>query len=58
MDVYFSGQIPEGQHVVEVKMDDSVRQDGFDYTFKQEIDIAPAKILLLGFESEKGFAIK
>ena len=58
VDVYFSGQIPAGQHLVEVKMEDSVRKDGFDYTFKQEIDIQPAKILLLGFESGKGFVVK
>ena len=58
VDVYFSGQIPAGQHVVEVKMEDNIRQDGFDYTFKQEIDIEPAKVLLLGFESGKGFVVK
>ena len=58
VDVYFSGQIPAGQHLVEVKMEDNIRQDGFDYTFRQEIDIEPGKILLLGFESEKGFVIK
>ena len=58
VDVYFSGQIPAGKHVVEVKMEDNVRQDGFDYTFEQEIDIEPAKILLLGFNSDKGFVVK
>lgn len=58
VDVYFSGRIPAGEHVVEIKMDDSVRQDGFNHSFKQSIEIEPGTILLLGFDSEKGFVVK
>jgi len=58
VDLYFSGKIPAGKHAVEVKMDDSVRQEGFNYTFKQDIEIEPGTILLLGFDSEKGFVVK
>ena len=58
VDIYFSRNIPAGEHVVEVKMDDSIRQDGFDYTFKQDIEIEPGKILLLGFKSGEGFVVE
>ena len=58
VDIYFSGRIPAGKHAVEVKMDDSVRQDGFNYSFKQDIEIEPGTILLLGFDSEKGFVVE
>lgn len=58
VNVYYSGRIPAGNHHVEIKMDDSVREDGFNHTFEQEININPAHILLVNFDSQKGFVIK
>jgi len=58
VNVYFSGKIPAGSHHFEIRMDDSVRKEGFDYTFEQDINIKPAQILLVNFDSQKGFVIQ
>ncbi len=58
VNVYFSGKIPAGSHHFEIRMDDSVRKEGFDYTFEQDINIKPAQILLVNFDSNKGFVIQ
>lgn len=58
VDIYFSKKIPAGQHLLEIKMDDSVRKPGFDYTFKQMVDIKPTHILLVEFDSLTGFVLK
>jgi len=58
VNVYFSGKIPAGNHRVEIKMDDSVRKEGFNHTFEQDINIKPAQILLVNFDSQKGFVIQ
>lgn len=58
VNIYYSHKIPAGKHHFEIKMDDSVRSEGFNYAFEQSIDISPSKILLFGFESEKGFFVK
>jgi len=58
VDVYFSGRIPAGSHQFEIKMDDSIRQQGFNHTFRQEINVEPARIVLVDFDSKKGFVIK
>ncbi len=58
VNIYYSGKISAGTHTVEIKLEDNVRQDGFDYTFKQETNIAPAQILLFDFDTESGFIAK
>lgn len=58
VNVYFSGKIPAGSHHFEIRMDDSVRKEGFDHTFEQDINIKPAQILLVNFNSQKGFVIQ
>jgi hypothetical protein len=58
VNVYFSGRIPAGNHHFEIKMDDSVRKEGFNHSFEQDININPAQILLVNFDSQKGFVIK
>lgn len=56
--VFFSGKIPAGKHHLEIKMNDSVRIAGFNYTFEQDINIKSAEILLVKFNTLKGFFIK
>ena len=58
VDVYFSKKIPAGKHRFAIKMNDSVRIEGFNHTHEQEIDIEPAQILLVDFDSEKGFILQ
>jgi hypothetical protein len=58
VDVYFSSRVPAGEHHFEVKMNDSVRKEGFNHTFSRDVDIKPTQIMLVGFDSEKGFIVK
>jgi hypothetical protein len=58
VDVYFSGRIPAGYHQVEIKMNDSAQREDFNHTLKQVVNINPAQIVLVDFESDKGFVIK
>ncbi len=58
VDVYYNGKVLAGDHQVELKMNDSVRQEGFNHTLRQNININPAQIVLIGFKSEKGFVVK
>jgi hypothetical protein len=58
VDVYFSGKVTAGSHRFEIAMNDSVRQQGFNHSFNQQITISPAQIVLIDFDTEKGFVVK
>ena len=57
IDVFYNSKIPAGKHRFEIKMDDSVREPGFDRHFEQDIEINPQQIMLVGFNPLKGFVI-
>ncbi len=58
VNIYYNSKVPAGKHKFEIKMDDSVRKQGFNHTLEQGININPAQILLVEFEPLKGFVIK
>lgn len=58
VDIYHSAKVSAGSHHLAIKMDDSVLKKGFNHEFSQDIEIAPAKIFLVGFEYGRGFVIK
>jgi len=58
VDVFYSVKIPAGDHDLSLKMNDSVRVEGFNHSFEQQVSVDPAQILLVGFEPRKGFVIK
>jgi hypothetical protein len=58
VDVFYSAKVPAGEHRLELKMNDSVRIEGFNHQFGQMVFIEPAQILLIGFDSKRGFVIK
>lgn len=58
VNIYYNSKVPAGKHRFEIKMDDSVRKEGFNHQLTQNIDIKPAQILLVEFEPLKGFVIK
>jgi hypothetical protein len=57
VDVFYSAKVPAGDHQLSLKMNDNVRVDGFNHSFEQRVSIAPAQILLIGFESRAGFTV-
>lgn len=58
VNIYYNSKVPAGKHKFEIKMDDSVRDPGFDHVFEQEVDLKPRQILLVEFEPLTGFRIK
>lgn len=58
VDIYHTLKVSAGSHHLAIKMDDSVLKEGFTHHFSQDVEIAPAEILLIGFESVRGFVIR
>ena len=58
VNIYYNSKVPVGTHRFEIKMDDSVRKEGFDYKLEHDINIEPQQILLVEFEPLTGFVIK
>jgi len=58
VDVFYSAKIPAGEHHLRLKMNDSVRIEGFNHHFEQTVNIEPKQILLVSFESKHGFVLR
>ncbi len=58
VDVYSASKITSGKHYFEIRMDDSVRDEGFNHHYSAEIDIEASQIKLVSFDSLTGFVIK
>lgn len=58
VDVFYSAKIPAGEHRLTLKMNDSVRIEGFNHEFDRVVTIDPAQILLIGFDNKTGFVIR
>jgi hypothetical protein len=58
VDVFYSAKIPAGEHQLDLKMNDSVRIEGFNHQFARLVTVEPAQILLIAFDSKSGFVIK
>ncbi len=57
VDVYYSAKIPAGEHLLTLRMNDSVRVLDFNHTLEQRVSVGPAEVLLVGFDKKKGFVI-
>ena len=57
VDVFHKAKIPAGEHRLSLKMNDSVRIEGFNHELEQSVSIDPAQILLVGFETDQGFVL-
>lgn len=57
VDMFYSAKIPAGTHDLSLRMNDSVRIEGFNHSFDQQVNIEPAQILLVGFQKKYGFVI-
>lgn len=58
VDVFYSTRISVGKHRLNLKMNDSVRIEGFNHRFEEIVTIEPGQILLLGFDHKQGFVIR
>ena len=57
VDVYYSAKIPAGEHLLVLRMNDSVRIEGFNYELERPVDVEPAQVLLVVFDNERGFSL-
>ncbi len=46
--------VPSGKHRLGVKMRDSVDSDEFDYIAEEDVDMAPAEIIVVDFDAKHG----
>jgi len=57
VDVFYSTRIAAGDHRLQLRMNDSVRIDGFNHQLERQVHVPPTKILLVGFDNKKGFVL-
>ena len=57
VDVYYSTRIPAGDHQLQLRMNDSVRVEGFNHQLNRQFHVAPAHILLIEFNNKQGFVL-
>jgi len=57
VDVFHKVKIPAGEHHLSLKMNDSVRIEGFNHQLESPVKIDPAQILLVGFDLDRGFVL-
>ncbi len=58
VNIYYNSKVPAGNHRLEIKMDDSVRKQGYNHMLEQNVTIKPQQILLVEFEPLTGFIVK
>ncbi len=49
--LYRRVRVPAGSHRIAVRLEDNPRQDGFDFAVEQNVDLKPAEILVIDFDS-------
>jgi hypothetical protein len=52
--LYHRIELPAGTHTLAVRLKDSVRASGFDYTREASVTLKPAQIVVIDFDPEKG----
>ena len=57
VDIYSSARIPAGTHRLVLGMKDSLREQDFNHRFDRDVTIAPARVLLVGFDQDSGFIL-
>jgi len=54
IDIFQSIKVPAGKHQLSIQMNDSVRVEGPTFTHKRDIDLKPAQLLVIQFDSVAG----
>jgi len=57
VDIYRSAKVPAGEHTLTVEMNDDVNVKGPTYTHRQKVNLKPAQLLVVDFNSESGVFI-
>jgi len=54
IDVYRSIKVPAGEHMLAVRMNDNVRVEGPTFTHEETVNLEPAQLLVVNFNSDTG----
>lgn len=54
IDVYRSIKVPVGEHMLAVRMNDNVRVEGPTFTHEEKVNLEPAQLLVVNFNSDTG----
>lgn len=52
--VYRRLTVPAGERSIAVRLRDDVRAEGFTYTLRQRVTLAPAQVLVIDFDAQSG----
>jgi hypothetical protein len=52
--VYKRFEVKAGSHRLTVRMDDNLEKPGFDYVKDEQITLAPAQVLVVDFNPDRG----
>ena len=58
VNVFRSVRVPAGMHHFEVRMNDSVRVEGYTHTAEQDANIEEGRLLVVEFNPETGFSFR
>ncbi|HFC53843.1 MAG TPA: hypothetical protein ENJ43_05375 [Gammaproteobacteria bacterium] len=58
VDIFLDATVPAGEHRFTVRMNDSVRVEGYNYSYEQTATLAPGQLLFIDFNTETGFVFK
>lgn len=58
VNIFVSETVPAGPHQFSVKMNDSIHVEGFNHHFEQSVELKPAQLLIVGFNTSEGFTLK
>lgn len=52
--VYEKFELPQGEYTISVRMRDSRRDKGYDFTVEEEVSLEAGQVLVIDFEAETG----
>jgi hypothetical protein len=58
INLFTDTRVPAGQHNFSIRMNDSIHEKGFNYRHQQTVELAPAQLLVIGFDTSNGFNLK
>ena len=58
VDLFLDTTVPAGEHRFTVRMNDSVRVEGYNYSYEQTVTLTPGQLLFIDFNAESGFVFK
>jgi hypothetical protein len=54
IDIFQSIKVPAGKHLLSIRMNDSIRVEGPTFTHEKDINLKPAQLLVIQFDSVAG----